>query len=54
MLALIRPIVFSFMKTDGVKRLVVDLLRAYAKTTENRVDDNLVDWVEKALWPGKD
>ena len=54
MLAVLRPIIFSFIKTDGVKRLVVDLLRAYAKATENRVDDNLVDWVEKALWPAKD
>ena len=54
MLAVFRPVLFSFLKADGVKRLVVDLLRAYAKTTENRVDDNLVDWVEKALWPAKD
>ena len=49
MLLLIRPILFAFLKSDSVKKLIVDLLMAAAKTTYNDVDDRLVATVSTAL-----
>ena len=49
MIAVIKPIVFAFAKTTAVKELVVKLLEAYAKTTDNTVDDKLVELVKKNL-----
>jgi hypothetical protein len=51
MVFLVRPILFSFLKSKAVKRLIVDLLTAYAKTTDNTVDDQVVTFVEKNLFP---
>ena len=49
MIALIRPIVFAFLASDSVKKLVIDLLTAYAKSTETSVDDVAVEMVKKGL-----
>ena len=49
MLLLIRPILFAFLKSDSVKKLIVDLLMAAAKTTDNDVDDRLVATVSTVL-----
>ena len=49
MIALIRPIIFAFLSSDAVKKLVVDLLTAYAKSTETSVDDVVVEMVKKGL-----
>lgn len=53
MITLIRPILFSFMKSEKVKFLILDLLKAYAKTTDNNIDDKIVGWVRDALFPNK-
>ena len=53
MITLIRPILFSFMKSEKVKFLILDLLKAYAKTTDNNIDDKIVGWVRDALFPSK-
>jgi hypothetical protein len=50
-LFLIRPILFKFMQSSAVKKLIVDLMRAYVKTTENTVDDSVADFVERNLFP---
>ena len=39
MILIIKPILMAFLKSDSVKRLILDLLRAYAKTTDNTIDD---------------
>lgn len=49
MVALIKPILFAFLKSDSVKKLVVDLLTAYAKSTDNSLDDAAVELVKKNL-----
>ena len=49
MITIIKPIIFAFLKTDAVKELVVKLLEAYAKSTDNTVDDKLVELVKKNL-----
>jgi hypothetical protein len=51
MIFLIKPILFKFMQSDSVKNLIVDLMRAYVKTTENTVDDSVADFVERNLFP---
>ena len=49
MIALIRPIIFAFLTSDAVKNLVVDLLSAYAKRTDNAVDDYAVELIRLEL-----
>ena len=51
MIFLIKPILFRFMQSESVKILIVDLMRAYVKTTENTVDDSVADFVERNLFP---
>ena len=49
MITLVKPILFAFIKTKAVKDLIVKLLEAYAKSTDNTVDDKLVELVKKNL-----
>ena len=49
MIKLLRPIIFAFLTSDAVKNLVVDLLAAYAKRTDNEVDDYAVDLIRREL-----
>ena len=49
MITLVKPILFAFIKTKTVKELIVNLLEAYAKSTDNTVDDKLVELVKKNL-----
>lgn len=51
MIALIRPILFSFLTSRRVKELIVDLLEALSKKTENTLDDLAVKAVREALLP---
>jgi len=50
MITLIRPILFSFINSDKVKRLVVDLLTKLAESTDNTVDDEAVKFIERGLF----
>ena len=45
----IKPVLLRFLNSKAVRQLVVDLLDAYAKTTDNKIDDGLVDLVASAL-----
>ena len=49
MIKILRPIIFAFLTSDAVKQLVIDLLEAYAKETDNTVDDVAVAMVRKGL-----
>ena len=49
MISIIRPIVFAFLASDAVKNLVIDLLSAYAKRTDNAVDDYAVELIRREL-----
>ena len=51
MIAIIKPILFRFLNSTAVKELVVKLLEAYSKTTDNTVDDKLTALVKKNLLP---
>jgi len=50
MIALIRPVLFSFIQSPKVKRLIVDLLRSLAEKSDNTVDDQAVDFIERGLF----
>tara|TARA_R100001163_G_C4982948_1_gene138400 strand:+ start:581 stop:739 length:159 start_codon:yes stop_codon:yes gene_type:complete len=50
MIKLIRPILFTFVNSPQVKRMIVDLLRKLAQNTDNTVDDQAVDFIERGLF----
>lgn len=50
MITIIRPILFNFLQSEKVKRMIVDLLRALAKKSDNTVDDRAVDFIERGLF----
>ena len=45
-----KPILFAFLKSDSVKKLVVDLLEAYVKRTDNKLDDQALAIVKTKLF----
>lgn len=45
----LKPVLFAFLGSKAVKNLVVDLLQAYAKTTDNTIDDAAVELVRNNL-----
>ena len=49
MIAIIRPILLSFVGSKAVKRLVVELLEAFAKRTDNKLDDQAVAVIRENL-----
>ena len=49
MIAFIRPILLSFLQSSAVKKLVVDLLEALAKRTDNQLDDQAVELIRTKL-----
>ena len=53
MIALIRPILIKFVNTIQVKQLIVDLLTALAKSTDNTLDDKAVSVIKNGLFPGE-
>ena len=53
MIALIRPVLMSFLGSDKVKRLIVDLLRKLAEQSDNTVDDQAVNFIENGLFSEK-
>ena len=50
MIVLIKPILFAFIKSTSVKQLVVDLLSAYVKRTDNKLDDKALEIVKEKLF----
>ena len=45
---------YSFRFCITVRQLVVDLLDAYAKSTDNTIDDALVELVKSNIFPKED
>ena len=50
MTLLIKPILFAFLKSDSVKQLVIDLLSAYVKRTDNKLDGQALEIVKTKLF----
>ena len=53
MLAIIKPIIFTFLRSKAIKQLALDIVKSAVKKTDNDVDDQLADMLEKALFPGR-
>ena len=49
MIALIKPILLAFVKSDAVKKLIIDLLTKLAQETDNDLDDTAVAALKIAL-----
>ena len=49
MIAIIKPILFAFFKSDAVKKLLIDILEKLAKETDNDLDDTAVAALKVAL-----
>ena len=49
MITLIKPLLISFIQTDAVKNLIVDLLAVAAARTDNKVDDQAVKLIKEKL-----
>ena len=52
MVKIFKPILLVFIKSKAMKRLIVDLLKAIAKQTDNTIDDQAVACVEARMFPG--
>ena len=50
MILLIRPLLLRFAQSEQVKRLIVDLLKKLAESTDNEVDDEVVEFIERGLF----
>ena len=53
MLALLKPILFTFLKSKAIRQLALDLVRACVEKTDNDVDNKLCDMLEDDLFQGK-
>ena len=51
MIALIRPVLFTFLNSPQVKKLIVDLLAKLAESTDNTIDDQAVLFIKNGLFP---
>jgi hypothetical protein len=51
MITLIRPLLFSFLNSDKVKLLIVDMLTKLVESTDNEVDDKAVEFIRNGLFP---
>ena len=52
MVKFLKPILMIFIKSKAMKRLIMDLLKAIAKQTDNTIDDQAVAFIEARLYPG--
>ena len=52
MVKILKPILLVFIKSKAMKRLIIDLLKAIAKETDNTLDDQAVNFIEARMYPG--
>ena len=53
MVLLLKPILFSFIKSKAVKQLLLDCLIKISKQTDNQLDDVACKYVQDLLFPGE-
>jgi len=52
MVLLLKPILFSFIKSKAVKQLLLDCLIKISEQTDNQLDDVVCKYVQDLLFPG--
>lgn len=45
------PVLYAYLKSEAGKKLIISLLKAAAKQTNNKLDDQAINYVETRLWP---
>ena len=45
------PDLYAYLKSEAGKKLIISLLKAAAKQTNNKLDDQAINYVETRLWP---
>ena len=50
MVKILKPILLVFIKSKAMKRLIVDLLKAIAKQTDNTIYDQSDAVIESRMW----
>ena len=51
MILLLKPILFSFIKSKAVKQLLLDCLIKISEQTDNQLDDVACKYVQDLLFP---
>ncbi len=49
----LKPLVYSFLKSEQGKRFILSILKAASKQTNNSLDDQAVAFVEARLFPSE-
>ena len=52
MVKILKPVLLIIIKSKAMKRLIIDLLKAIAKQTDNTIDDQAVGFIEARMFPG--
>ena len=52
MVKILKTILMVFIQSKAIKRLVLDLLKALVKQTDNTIDDQAVAFIESRMFPG--
>ena len=45
------PLLYAFLRSEAGKKLLLDLLKAAAKQTTNKLDNQAVEFLESRLFP---
>ena len=45
------PLLYAYLRSEAGKKLLLNLLKAAAKQTTNKLDDQAVDFLESRLFP---
>ncbi len=45
------PLLYAFLRSESGKKLLLDLLKAAAKQTTNKLDDEAVNFLQARLYP---
>ena len=50
LVAIVKPLIMKLATHASVKKLVIDLLEKYVKSTDNSIDDMLLETVKELLY----
>ena len=53
LLKVLRPSLYGFLKSDQGKKFVLSILKAAAKQSTNKIDDEAVAFIEARLFPNE-
>ena len=51
MLTILKPILLAFIKSNSMKKLIIQLLEALVQQSSNSLDDQAVEFIKSRLYP---